>query len=166
PRVSPARHGIMLPMTRWIAAGGAFVVSLDSMVNIAFPAIAAGFALPPEAVRWVILCYVFVYSLVSFGGGALADRVGHARVFSTGLALTTLAFVLAAVAPAFGWLLGARVLQGLGGGMIYGTAPGIITLAASPSARGRALGFLNAAIGVAFAIGPIAAGGLRGYLRV
>ena len=69
----------MLPMTRWIAAGGAFVVSLDSMVNIAFPAIAAGFALPPESMRWVIMCYVFTYSLVSFGGGALSDRVGHAR---------------------------------------------------------------------------------------
>jgi len=150
----------MLPMTRWIAAGGAFVVSLDSMVNIAFPAIAAGFALPPESMRWVIMCYVFTYSLVSFGGGALGDRVGHARVFSTGLALTGLAFVLAAVAPAFGWLLGARVLQGLGGGMIYGTAPGIITLASASSARGRALGFLNAAIGVAFVIGPIAAGAL------
>lgn len=150
----------MLRMTRWIAAAGALVVSLDSMVNIAFPAIAAGFALPPDAMRWVIMCYVFTYSLVSFAGGALADRIGHARVFSTGLAVTAVAFVLASSAPAFGWLLGARVLQGVGGGMIYGTAPGLITLAAVPSARGRALGFLNAAIGVAFAIGPIVAGAL------
>jgi len=147
-------------MTRWIAAAGAFVVSLDSMVNIAFPAMATAFTLPPDAMRWVVLCYVFTYSLVSFAGGALADRIGHARVFSVGLALSALAFVLAASAPAFGWLLGARVVQGVGGGMIYGTAPGIMTLAAAPSARGRALGHLNAAIGLAFAIGPIAAGAL------
>ena len=147
-------------MTPWIAAAGAFVVSLDSMLNIAFPAIATAFALAPDAMRWVIMCYVFTYSLVSFAGGALADRIGHARVFSAGLIVSALAFVLAASAPAFGWLLGARVLQGVGGGMIYGTAPGIMTLAAAPSARGRALGFLNAAIGVAFAIGPIAAGAL------
>ena len=46
-------------MTRWIAAAGAFVVSLDSMVNIAFPAIATAFVLPPDAMRWVVLCYVF-----------------------------------------------------------------------------------------------------------
>jgi MFS family permease len=130
------------------------------MVNIAFPAMATAFVVPPDAMRWVIMCYVFTYSLVSFAGGALADRIGHARVFSTGVAVSALAFVVAASAPAFGWLLGARVLQGLGGGMIYGTAPGLITLAAAPSARGRALGFLNAAIGVAFAIGPIVAGGL------
>ena len=137
-----------------------FVVSLDSMLNIAFPAIATAFSLPADAMRWLIMCYVLVYSLVSFAGGALADRIGHAIVFSTGIAVTGASFVLAASAPGFGWLLGARVLQGVGGGMIYGTAPGIITLAAAPSARGRALGFLNAAIGVAFAIGPIAAGAL------
>ena len=46
---------------RWTAAAGAFVVSLDSTMNIAFPAIAAAFAVPPERVRWVIVCYVLVY---------------------------------------------------------------------------------------------------------
>jgi len=145
---------------RWIAAAGVFVVSLDSMVNIAFPAIASAFALAPDAMRWVIMCYVLVYSLVSFVGGALADRIGHALVFSIGMAVMVVAFVIAAGAPTFGWLLGARALQGVGGGMVYGTAPGIMTLAAGPSARGRALGFLNAAIGVAFAIGPIGSGAL------
>jgi MFS family permease len=147
-------------MTRWIAAAGAFVVSLDSMVNIAFPAIAAAFARPPEAMRWVIVCYVLTYSLVAFAGGALADRVGHARVFAGGLAVSALAYGLAAAAPTFGWLLAARVLQGVGGGMIYGTSPGITTLATAPAARGRALGFLNAAIGLALALGPVGAGAL------
>jgi MFS family permease len=146
--------------SRSIAAAGAFVVSLDSMVNIAFPAIAAAFSRSPDAMRWVIICYVSTYALLSFAGGAAADRIGHGRVFSVGLALSAVAFVLAASAPAFGWLLGARVLQGIGAGMIYGTAPGIVTLAAVSSARGRAIGFLNAAIGVAFALGPIAAGAL------
>jgi MFS family permease len=146
--------------TRWIAAAGGFVASLDSMVNIAFPAIAIAFVMPAEAMRWVIMCYVFTYALVSFIGGALADRIGHGRVFSAGLVLTALAFVLAAGAPTFGWLLGARVLQGIGAGMIYGTAPGITTLAAAPSARARSLGFLNAVIGVAFTVGPILSGAL------
>lgn len=63
-------------MTRWIAAAGAFVVSLDSMVNIAFPSMAAAFRVPPEQMRWVIICYVGTYAFMSFGGGALADRGG------------------------------------------------------------------------------------------
>ncbi len=147
-------------MIRWIAAAGVFVVTLDSMVNIAFPAIAAWFERPPEAMRWVIIPYVFSYAITSFVGGALADRVGHARVFRVGLAGAALAFGLASVVPTFGWLVAARITQGLTSGLVYGTAPGIITLAAAAGERGRALGFLNAALGTASVIGPVVAGGL------
>lgn len=154
----------MRESVRWRAATGVFVVSLDSTVNIAFPAIAATFALGPAETRWVIVCYVFVYALVSFVGGGLGDRVGHAPVFRTGLAVTAVGFVLAGSAPTFAWLLAGRVAQGLGAGLVYGTAPGIVTLAAAPGERGRALGFLNAAIGLAFAVGPLAAGGLVHWL--
>src|SRR3990172_7671125 len=109
---TPLSRAIIQAMTRWIAAAGAFVVSLDSMVNIAFPSMAAAFRLPPEAMRWVIICYVGTYALMSFGGGALADRVGHGRVFRAGLALSAVGFVLSGTAPTFGWLLGGRVGQG------------------------------------------------------
>jgi MFS family permease len=143
---------------RWIAAAGAGVVSLDSIINVAFPAMAAAFAEPPERVRWVIVCYVFTYSLTAFCGGALADRVGHARVFRAGLALTAIALALGGVAATFDRLLAARVMQGVAGGLVYGTAPGIVTLAATPETRGRALGFLNGGIGVGFTVGPLVAG--------
>ena len=149
-------------MTRWIAAAGAFVVSLDSTVNVAFPAMTAAFAIPPERVRWVIIGYVFSYALTSFVAGALADRVGHGRVFRAGLALSAAAFLLAGMAPTFGWLLVARVIQGLGGGCVYGTAPGIVTLSATPQTRGRALGFLNTGMGLGFSAGPLIAGVLVG----
>lgn len=143
-----------------IAAAGVFLVSLDSTVNIAFPAMAAGFGVPPERMRWVIITYVFTYAIMSFVGGAWADRVGHARVFGAGVGISGLAYVLAGLAPDFGWFLAARVVQGFGGGLVYGTAPGIVTAAAAPGARGRALGAMNAAIGVGYCVGPLLAGAL------
>ena len=149
-------------MTRWIAASGAFVVSLDSTVNIAFPAMTVAFAVEPERVRWIIIAYVFSYAITSFVAGALADRVGHGRVFAAGLAGSALAFALAGLAPTFGWLLVARVVQGVAGGGVYGTSPGIVSLAVAPAARGRALGFLNAAIGLGLSLGPVVAGLLVG----
>ncbi len=149
---------IIAAVTRSIVAAGAALVSLDSIVNIAFPAMSADFAVPPERMRWVIICYVFTYALTSLAGGAVADRVGHARVFRAGIALSALAFALGALAPTFATFLGARVVQGLGGGLVYGTAPGLVTLAATPGARGRELGVLNAAIGSAYAVGPLVAG--------
>jgi MFS family permease len=143
---------------RWIAAAGAGVISLDSIINVAFPAMAAAFAEPPERVRWVIVCYVFTYSLTAFCGGALADRVGHARVFRAGLALTAVALAFGGLAQTFDRLLIARVMQGVAGGLVYGTAPGLVTVTAPPEQRGSALGFLNAGIGVGFTVGPLVAG--------
>src|SRR4029453_6874859 len=118
------------PVTRWIAATGAFVVSLDSPVNVAFPAMAAAFAIPPERVRWVIIGYGFAYAITSFVAGAVAGRGRPGPGAGAGLALSAPAFLRAGIAPTFGWLLAARVVQGLGGGCVYGTAPGIITLIA------------------------------------
>jgi MFS family permease len=145
-------------VTRWIAAGGAFVVSLDSMVNIAFPSLVATFGAPPEHARWVIVSYVLMYALLSFGGGALGDRAGHERVFALGLAGTAAAYLVAGLAPTFGWLLAGRAVQGVAGGFVYGSAPALATRGAA--SRARALGFLNGAIGLAFAVGPLAAGPL------
>jgi MFS family permease len=141
-----------------LAAAGAFLISLDSMMNIGFPAMAVAFAVPPETIRWVIICYTGVYAVTAFAGGAVADLVGHGRVFRAGLALTALAFFAGGLAPSFGWLLAARVAQGIAGGLVYGTAPGIVTLAVSPDRRGRALGSLAAAMALGLALGPLVAG--------
>ena len=144
-------------MSRWVVAAGALVVSLDSMMNIAFPAIAAALRVPPERVRWIIIFYVLTYALMSFAGGAAADRLGHALVFRSGLALSALAFIMGGVLAGLGWLLVARVIQGLGAGLVFGTAPALVTAGAPSEARGRRLGFLNAAMGLG-ALGPLVAG--------
>jgi MFS family permease len=146
-------------MSRWVAAAGALVVSLDSMMNIAFPAIAAAFAVPPERVRWVIICYVLTYAITAFAGGAAADQLGHVAVFRAGVALSVVAFVMGGAAPSFSWLLVARVVQGFAGGLIYGTAPALTTLGAPPAMRGRRLGFLSAAMGLGL-LGSLPAGAL------
>ena len=144
-------------MSRWIAAAGALVVSLDSMMNIAFPAIAAAFAAPPERVRWIIICYVLTYAITAFAGGAAADRLGHVGVFRAGVALSAVAFVMGGTAVGFGWLLVARVVQGFAGGLVYGTAPALATAGAPAAVRGRRLGFLNAAMGIG-GLGSLPAG--------
>jgi MFS family permease len=145
-------------VTRTVAAAGAALVSRDSVVNIAFPAMSTTFAAPAERMRWVIICYVFTYALTALAGGAVADRVGHARVFRAGVGLSAIAFALGGLAPTFETFLGARVVQGLAGGLIYGTAPGLVTVSTPPAARGRALGVLNAAMGLALAGGPLVSG--------
>ena len=119
---------------------------------------AAAFAVPPETIRWVIICYTGVYAITAFAGGAVADLVGHVRVFRIGVAVMALALLAGGMAPSFGWLLAARAVQGVSAGLIYGTAPGIVTLAAAPERRGRALGAFNGAIAFGSVLGPLSAG--------
>jgi DHA2 family methylenomycin A resistance protein-like MFS transporter len=130
------------------------------MVNVALPAMAAALGEPPERLRWVIVCYVLAYAVLSFVGGALGDVAGHARVLRLGLAGSAVAFAATALAPGFGWLLAGRALQGISAGLVYGTTPALVTRGLPETLRPRALGFLNAAINLASTAGPALAGWL------
>jgi MFS family permease len=142
-----------------LASAGTLPVILDSAVNIAFPAISAAFAAPVGAIQWVVIAYVFTDAALLLPAGWLADRLGHRRVFAAGLAVTGVALALCGAAPAFGWLVGARVLQGVGAALVMGTAPALVTLASPDAVRGRALGSYHLAVGLGAVIGPLAGGG-------
>ena len=143
-----------------LAALGALVVSLDASVNIAFPAMSAAFGVGPVSIRWVIVCYVLTYALTAFGAGLLADRFGPGPVFTAGLWISAAAFAGYLAVGSFGFLLAARVLQGVGGGLIYGTAPALITLALPRERHGFGLGRLALGMGIGLAAGPIIGGAL------
>ena len=148
------------PVPVLVAALGALVVSLDSTVNIAFPAIAAAFEVGPTGVRWVIICYVLTYALTSFTAGVLADRWGPARVFGAGLWLSAATFTAFLLVPSFGGLLVARVAQGVGGGLVYGAAPALVTLSVPRERHGAALGLMSLGMGAGLAVGPLIGGAL------
>ena len=143
-----------------LAALGALVVSLDASVNIAFPAMSAAFDVGPVSIRWVIICYVLTYALTAFGAGLLADRFGPGPVFTAGLWISSAAFAGYLAVSSFGLLLAVRVLQGVGGGLIYGTAPALITLALPRERHGFGLGRLALGLGAGLAVGPIIGGAL------
>lgn len=141
-----------------VAALGALAVSLDSAVNIAFPAMSAAFGAGPAAIKWVVITYVLTYALTSYAAGSVADRVGHAPVFVAGLWLTAASLLACGLAPSYGWFLGFRVAQGIGGGLVYGTAPALITLALPADKHGRGLGLFTLGMGGGFAVGPLVGG--------
>ena len=143
-----------------LAALGALVVSLDASVNIAFPAMSAAFGVGPVAIRWVIVCYVLTYALTAFVAGVVADRLGPAPVFAAGLWISAAAFVGFLGVGSFSALLAARVVQGIGGGLVYGTAPALVTLALPRERHGHGLGRLALGLGTGLAVGPLIGGAL------
>ncbi len=147
-----------------LAALGVLTVALDTAVNIALPAISAAFDVPAASIQGIVLTYVVTFAVALIPAGRLADRAGHARVFRGGLVLTGVAHLLCGLAPAWSWLLGARVVQGLGASLVMASAPALVTLATEAGRRGRALGRLGLAASLGAVIGPLGGGVLVGAL--
>jgi len=149
------RHGMMrlAPIVL-----GTSIVPLDSAVNVAFPAIVAGFGIEVPAIQWVVICYVLTYGSLMLAVGRLGDIFGHARVFRIGLGVSAVALVLCATASSFGVLLAARVAQGIGAALVIGCGPALATSLFDESLRARALAAYAAGFAAAQAIGPLAGG--------
>jgi EmrB/QacA subfamily drug resistance transporter len=141
-----------------LASFSALLASLDSSVNIAFPAITAAFTLDVTLIQWVVVSYVLTYASLLLGCGRLADLWGHGRVLTWGLAGSTLAFLSCGLAPTFAWLLAARTLQGVGVALVFAAAPALVTLAVPAETRGRALGIFHMSAAAGFALGPLLGG--------
>ncbi|MBL8381683.1 MAG: MFS transporter [Burkholderiales bacterium] len=137
---------------------GASIAPLDFSVNVAFPAITRAFALDTRAIRWVAVCYVLTYGSLMLAFGALGDRIGHLRVFRAGVLLGALAFTLCALAPGFGWLLAARVLQGIAVALTLSCAPALATALFEESRRTWALSAYSGMSAFAGVVAPLVGG--------
>jgi EmrB/QacA subfamily drug resistance transporter len=137
---------------------GTSVVPLDTAVNIAFPAITGSFGLPVEMIQWVVICYVLTYSSLMLAFGRAGDIWGHGRVFRIGLLWSSVAYLLCAAAPNFGWLLFYRFLQGVGASLIVSCAPALVTGMFPEERRSRAVGMFTLMYAIGSAAGPLLGG--------
>src|SRR5204862_3378237 len=88
------------------------------------------------------------------------DRLGRRRVFVVGVGLFTAASALCAAAPNVELLIGARLVQGIGGALLTPGSLAIIEASFRQQDRPRAIGAWSGLTGVASALGPL----LGGYL--
>ncbi|GAA3102895.1 MFS transporter [Streptosporangium carneum] len=136
-----------------------FMTLLDiSIVNVALPSIRGGLDSPQSDLQWVVSGYALAFGLVLVPSGRFGDMRGRRNVFVFGVALFTLASAAAGIAQSSTWLVVARLVQGVAGGVINPQVSGLIQQLFRGAERGRAFGLLGATIGVSTAIGPLLGG--------
>lgn len=137
-----------------VAAGAVLVMNLDTMVNIALPAITAAFSVEVTEIGWLVICYVLVYACLLVTTGRMADAFGHERILRSGLGLSVIGLLCCGAAPSWGLFLAGRVVQGAGAALVLGSAPALVTLSVPAERRSRALGQFQFGVALGFAAGP------------
>ena len=142
-----------------VASGGTFLAFLDTTItNLAIPSIAREFDVSVTGVSWVATAYVIVFAALLAPAGALADAVGRARLFMTGVAVFTTASALIALSPTFGMLVTARAVQGLGAAFMVPASLSLVLVSVPPARVRAAIGLWSAAGALAAAVGPALGG--------
>jgi EmrB/QacA subfamily drug resistance transporter len=128
------------------------MVVLDiAIVNVALPSIQLDLGFSQENLQWVISAYALVFGGFLLLGGRAADMLGRRRVFLGGIAVFTVASLMAGLAWSEASLISARAIQGLGAAVIAPAALSILSVT-FPEGRER-----NIALGAWGAVGGFGA---------
>lgn len=145
----------------WLVAVGFFMQTLDATIlNTALPSMAASLGESPLQMQSVIVAYALTTAMLIPATGWVADRFGTRRIYTVAMALFVLGSVLCALAPSLQFLVGARVVQGVGGAMMLPVGRLAVLRAYPRDAFIRAMSF----IAIPGQVGPLLGPTLGGWL--
>jgi EmrB/QacA subfamily drug resistance transporter len=131
---------------------------MSSATNLALPSIAANFKLSAITLGWTVSAFLLMTAVFLVPMGKLADTIGRRRVFIAGISIFATGSLASALAVSGVSLIAFRLIQGLGGAMIFSTSIALLTAAFPPEWRGQVLGINTAATYTGLSLGPVAGG--------
>jgi MFS family permease len=141
-----------------VLSGGVFLAGLELMITaVALPSIIVHFGdiTRLREAAWIINGYLLVYVVTMPLAGRLADVWGARRLFLAGLAAFTIGSGLAGAAQSLDQLIGARLIQALGGGILVPVGTAAASHLFEGHGRARALGVIGALTFLGMAAGPL-----------
>jgi MFS family permease len=144
------------PHYKWVALSNTTLGMLMATINssivlISLPAIFKGIGLNPldpgntSYLLWMLMGFMLVTAVLVVGFGRLGDMVGRVRIYNLGFVIFTIAAIALSLDPFTSgagalWLILWRVVQGVGGAMLFANSTAILTDAFPTHRRGMALG--------------------------
>ncbi|MEU5211821.1 MFS transporter [Streptomyces sp. NPDC020742] len=138
---------------------GTFMLLIDiTIVLVALPSLSESLGASLSQLQWVADGYALAVATALLAAGMLADLHGRRRIYVAGLLVFALASVACALAPGMGWLIVARLVQGVGAAAMFTTTLSLISTLYSGRRLGLAFGVWAAVAASASALGPILGG--------
>jgi EmrB/QacA subfamily drug resistance transporter len=155
----------MSSRARWvgllfISIAVSLIIVDSTIVNVAIPSIVDDLGIDSTQVQWVQTSYTLVFAALLIPFGTLADRIGRRRLLIIGVAVFTVASVLAGISADGPLLIAARIVQGVGGAMVLPTTLSLINAGFRGKDRGIAFAIWGSTIGGMAALGPLLGGWL------
>src|SRR5690554_426273 len=155
----PSHRAPWLSLSVLLLAG--FVTIFDLfVVNVAIPSMQAGLDASFSQISFILAGYELAFGVLLITGGRLGDLFGRRRLFVIGIAGFTLASALCGLAPTAGFLIGARVLQGLAAALLFPQVYASIRVNFNGDDSRRAFGLLGMTLGLAAIAGQVLGGWL------
>ncbi|KPB00822.1 MFS transporter [Ahrensia marina] len=129
-----------------------------TIANVALPTLTQYFAAPFHQIQWIVIGYLVAMTITVVLAGRLGDLFGLKRMLVLGMVIFSGASLLCALAPDLWLLVGARMLQGIGGAFMMTLTVALMSQIASTSSIGRAMGLLGTMLAVGTALGPLLGG--------
>lgn len=151
--------------TKWLIAIafvlGLFMEILDmTVLNTALPAIGREFDVNQSTLQYALTGYLISLAIFIPASGWVADRFGSKVTFAFAIGVFTTASAIAGASQSMEMLIAARVLQGVGGGMLTPVGTAMLFRAFPPDERAKASAILSFPVMVAPALGPVLGGWL------
>ena len=148
-----------------VTTTGSFLTPfMASSVNIALPAIGREFTMDAVLLSWVSSSYILAAAMFLVPFGRIADIYGRKRILNWGMMLYTLSSFLCGISHSPLMLISSRILQGIGGSMIFSTGVAIVTSIFPEGERGKAIGINVASVYLGLSLGPFFGGFLTEHL--
>jgi MFS family permease len=136
----------------------------SSSAAIALPVIGSDLGVSIGVGAWAISLYALMLAVATAVYGRISDLVGQRLPLMVGVILMTAGALAGALAPNFGSLLVARIVQGAGAAAVPTLGVAIVATRFSGSARGVALGKVAGIAAAVSCLGPLAGGAIEGLL--
>lgn len=143
----------------WLLLAAAFVAILnETTMGVAIPHLIADLGITAVAAQWLTTAFMLTMAVVIPITGFLLQRLTTRTVFVTAMSLFSAGTLLALLAPGFGVLVVARVVQASGTAIMMPLLMTTLMTVVPPHARGRMMGRVSVVISLAPAIGPTLSG--------
>ncbi len=131
-----------------------------SVINVALTAIGESLDATTGGLQWVISGYALAFGMLLVPAGRAGDATGRRRMLVIGVGVFTVGSLLSGLAPSVEMLNVARILQGLGSGLLNPQTVALIQQHFRGQDRARAFALLATTVAVATAVGPVIGGAL------